>query len=96
MAMIDRTARRARSDDHRTYAEEVALMLSLVVIGVLGLAILCLLVFEFLDVLPTGVSLIVTLSLLVFVIVLGRAVFERVVAVPSLYRTMTPVVRHHH
>jgi hypothetical protein len=94
MAMNSRKL--ARSDSHRTYAEEVALMLSLVIIGVLGLAMASLLLLEFVNVLPTGVSMILTLSLLVFAVVLGRALFERVVAIPSLYRSMTPVVRHRH
>ena len=71
-------------------------MLSLVIVTVLGLTLSSLVVLEFLDILPTGLSMIVTLSLLVFVIVVGKAVLERALAIPNVYRGMTPVVRHHH
>lgn len=71
-------------------------MLSLIIISVLGLAVVSLMTLEFLDILPTGIGMTVTLSLLAFAVVVGRAILERVGAVPSVYRTMTPVVRHHH
>jgi hypothetical protein len=96
MALLERTTRRARADDHRTYGEEVALMLSLVIVSVLGLTLVSLLVVQFLDILPSGVSVTVMLSLLVFGIVVGRAMFERILAVPTIYRGLTPIVRHHH
>ena len=96
MATTDRSGWRARANDHRTYAEEVWLLLSLVIVVVLGLTLTSLTFIEFFDVLPSGVGMVVMLSLLVFAVVVGRAMFERVLATPSIYHSLTPIVRHHH
>ena len=71
-------------------------MLSLVFVVVLGLTLTSLTLLQFFEVLPPGVSMVVTLSLLVFGVVVGRAMFERTFAIPSIYRGLTPIVRHHH
>jgi hypothetical protein len=95
MATTDRSGWRARANDHRTFAEEIGLLLSLVIVVVLSLTLTTLTLLQFFEFLPVGVALVVTLSLLVFGVVVGRAMFERAVAIPSIYRGMTPTVRHH-
>jgi hypothetical protein len=91
--MAKKTRYRLRADHHRTYGEEVALLLSLVIVIVLGMALSTLLILEFLNVLPSGMSSVMILSLLVFIAVIGNAVFERAVALPSVYRSVIPVFR---
>jgi hypothetical protein len=95
MATNPQSTRRVRSDDHRTFAEEAAMILSLLVASVLGLTVGTLLVVEVLQILPGGLSIIVGTSLLVFAAACAKAVFDRAVAVPSVSRGLTPVVRHH-
>jgi len=73
----------------------VALLLSLVIVVVLSLTLTTLLVLQFLEVLPGGLSVIMTLSLLACLVVLGKALFERALSIPSIYRGSTPVVRYH-
>jgi hypothetical protein len=90
-----RDARRARADDHRTFFEEIALMLSFVVVVVSGMTLVTLVVMEFMQVLPIGLSFIFGVSLTVFGIAIGMAVMERALALPSMYRGLTPVVRYH-
>jgi hypothetical protein len=96
MATIDRSGWRARANDHRTYAEEVGLLLSLVIVGFLALTLTSITLLQFFEVLPTGVSMVLILSMLVFGVVVGRAMFKRTFAIPSIYRSVTPIVRHYH
>ena len=91
--MARKTRYRLRADHHRTYGEEVALLLSLIIVIMLGFALTTLLVLEFLEVLPGGMSTTMVLSLIVFLAVIGYAVYERALAIPSVYRGLTPVVR---
>lgn len=78
---------------HRTYGEEIGLLLSLVISSILGLTLLVLLVMEFVQALPGGLGAVIVLSLLALVFVIGNAVLERVMALPSVSRGNTPVVR---
>jgi hypothetical protein len=95
MATNPQSTRRVRSDDHRTFAEETATILSLLVALVLGLALGTLIILEILQILPGGLGTIVGTSLLVFAAACAKAVFDRAVAVPAVSRGLTPVVRHH-
>ena len=95
MATNPPSKRRVRSDEHRTFAEEAAMILSLLVATVLGLAVGTLLILEVLQILPGGLSVVVGTCVLVFAAACAKAVFDRAVAVPSVSRGATPVVRHH-
>lgn len=94
MARRSRIRERVRGDVHRTYGEEVGLLLCLVISAVLGLTLLVLMLIEFVQVLPGGLGALIVLSLLVFFFVVGKAVLERTLALPSVSRGSTPVVRH--
>ena len=72
------------------------MLLSLVIVAFLGLTLTSITLFQFFEVLPAGVSMVLMLSLLVFGVVVGRAMFKRTFAIPSLYRGLTPIVRQHH
>jgi len=71
------------------------MLLSFVIVTVLGLTAATLLMVEIFRVLPGGLSTIVLLSLLVFLAVVGHALFERVLSIPEFYRGLTPIVRYH-
>jgi hypothetical protein len=88
-----RIQERARSKVHRTYGEEVAFLLSLVITSAFGMTLLFLLVMEILQILPGGLGAVIVLSLLISVVVIGKAVLERTLALPSVWRGSTPVVR---
>ena len=93
MARRSRIRERVKGQVHRTYGDEVALLLSLVITSVLTLALLALLIMEFIEVLPTGLAVVVVSSLLIVVFVFAKAVLERTLAIPSVSRGSTPVVR---
>ena len=94
MVSMQRARRRGRAAGHRPYAEEAALLLSLVIVGVLGMTLLTLLLLEFLEILPGGLDTIAFLSLVVFTVVVGRALVSRAFSTPSSYRGHTPILRH--
>jgi len=89
-----RRRERVRGKEHRTYGEEVAFLLSLVISSVLGMTLAALVVMEVVQALPAGLAAVVVLSLFVSIFVLGKAVLERVLALPSVSRGSTPVVRN--
>jgi len=68
-------------------------VLALVVSTLLGLTLAALMLLEFLQALPGGLGAIIVLSLLVSAVVIGKAVLERTLALPSVLRGLTPVVR---
>jgi hypothetical protein len=93
MARRSRIRERVRGKVHRTYGEEVAFLLSLVISSVLGLTLLALLVMQIVEVLPGGLSAVIVLSLSMSVFVIGKAVLERTLALPTVSRGSTPVIR---
>ncbi len=86
-------ARRARAEEHRTFAEETAFLLSFVIVIVLAMMLATLLTLEFLKLLPEGLSTVIAMSLLAFLAVVAWALFERALSLPSISRGKTPVVR---
>jgi hypothetical protein len=74
--------------------EDAALVLSLLAAGAFGLAIVTLLLFEVLEFLPDGIDTIVFICVVLLGLVVGRALFERVLSLPAVYRGEVPVVRH--
>ena len=93
MAASDHTRRQARADDHRTNAEETALLLSLVIVVILGLTLATLVIAEFMAALPGGIGIVLFVSLVVATLAVGQALFERLLSTPTLIRGLTPVVR---
>lgn len=96
MAMLTEseiTPRRARAEEHRTFAEETAFLLSFVIVVVLAMMLATLLVLEFLKLLPEGLSTVIGMSLAAFMAVIAWALFERAISLPSVTRGKTPVVR---
>jgi hypothetical protein len=82
-----------RGKVHRTYGEEVAFLLSLVISSVLGMTLLALLVMQIVEVLPGGPAAVIVLSLFMSFFVVGKAMLERTLALPSVSRGSTPVLR---
>jgi len=86
MANVPRVPNRAGKRDRTSEAEDVALLLALVIVGILGCTLAFLVLLEVLQILPGGLDTIAFVSLLVFGAVVGRALIARALAIPSVYR----------
>jgi len=94
MATLPRIPSRADRGERTSEAEDVAMLLALVIVGVLGCTLLFLVVLEVLEILPGGLDTIAFVSLLVFGAVVGRALIARALATPSIYRGHASGLRH--
>ena len=74
--------------------EDAALVLSLLAACAFGLTIATLLMLEFLEFLPKGIDTIFFICVVALGLVVGRALFERILSLPAVYRGEVPVVRH--
>jgi membrane protein implicated in regulation of membrane protease activity len=70
------------------------MVLGLIVTGGFALTIATLLLVELLLALPTVMSFVVFVSIIVAVIMLGRAVAEKAASLPDGQRGLVPVLRH--
>lgn len=82
------------SRDPKTSGEDAAMVLGLLVTGGFALAIATLLLLELLVALPTALSFVVFVSIAVAVIMLGRAVSEKVTSLPNRQRGRVPILRN--
>jgi hypothetical protein len=74
--------------------EDAALVLALLAACAFGLTIATLLLLEFLNFLPKGIDTIFFICVVSLGLVVGRALFERILSLPAVYRGEVPVVRH--
>ena len=74
--------------------EDAALVIALLAAGAFGLAIATLLLFEVLKFLPDGIDTIVFICVVLLGLVVGRALFERVLSLPGLLRVRQPKRTH--
>ena len=70
------------------------LVLALLAACAFGLTIATLLLLEFLNFLPKGIDTIFFICVVSLGLVVGRALFERILSLPAVYRGEVPVVRH--
>lgn len=74
--------------------EDAALVLALLSACAFGLTIATLLLLEFLNFLPKGIDTVFFICVVALGLVVGRALFERILSLPAVYRGEVPVVRH--
>jgi putative copper export protein len=80
-------------DEYRTTAEDAALVLSLVIVCVLSGTLITFVLLEFFEILPTRVGTVFLATLLIFCVVVGRALLHRVLSIPPEYHSEAAVLR---
>ena len=83
-----------RPAEPNSSGEDAVMVLGLIVVGGFALTIATLLLVELLMALPTAMSFVVFVSLVVAVIMLGRAVAEKAASLPEGQRGPVPILRH--
>ncbi|HET9061938.1 MAG TPA: hypothetical protein VFO62_01495 [Candidatus Binatia bacterium] len=86
--------RNRNSRDPKTRGEDAVMVLGLIVTGGFALTIATLLLLELLVALPAALSFVVFVSIVVAVIMLGRAVSEKVTSLPNRQRGGVPILRN--
>lgn len=96
MAQIGRTWHQPVPEEHKTTAEDTAVILALFTIVVLSALLVAVLLLEFLEILPTRASGIVLLTIVAFSATIGRAILVRAFSLPSHHKGGTPLMRSFH
>lgn len=86
--------RNRSSRDPKTSGEDAVMVLGLIVTGGFALTIATLLLLELLAALPAALSFVVFVSIVVAVIMFGRAVSEKVSSLPNRQRGGVPILRN--
>jgi membrane protein implicated in regulation of membrane protease activity len=86
--------RNPSSRDPKTSGEDAVMVLGLIVTGGFALTIATLLLLELLVALPVALSFVVFVSIVVAVVMLGRAVSEKVASLPNRQRGGVPILRN--
>jgi membrane protein implicated in regulation of membrane protease activity len=86
--------RNRRSGEPKSRGEDTVMVLGLIVTGGFALTIATLLLLELLSALPIALSFVVFVSIVVAVIMLARAVSERVSSLPNRQRGRVPILRN--
>ena len=89
-----RHSQRRNTTDASTKGGDAAMVLGLLVTGGFALAVVSLLLLELLLALPEALSFLVALSIVAAIVMLGRAVAEKITSLPSDMRDgSVPVLR---
>ena len=86
--------RRQKNSEGTSPGEDAAFVLALLAACAFGLTIATLLMLELLEFLPRGIDTIFFICVVALGLVVGRALFERILSLPAVYRGEVPVVRH--
>lgn len=92
--MARKLLRNPKPGESISSGEDAVMVLGLIVIGGFALAIAALLLLELLMALPTAMSFVVFVSIVVAVIMLGRAVAEKAASLPEGQRGPVPILRN--
>ena len=91
----DKPSSPARADSEgKSPGEDAAIVLALLACSAFGLTIATLLVLEFIAFLPKGIDTIAFVCIAALFLVIGRALLERILSLPAVYRGEVPIVRH--
>ena len=92
--MVRRFLGNHRPGEPNSSGEDAVMVLGLIVTGGFALTIATLLLVELLMALPTAMSFVVFVSIVVAVIMLGRAVAQKAASLPEGQRGPVPVLRN--
>jgi len=86
--------RNRKASDPKSSGEDAVMVLGLIVTGGFALTIATLLLLELLAALPLALSFVVFVSIVVALVMLGRAVAEKIASLPNRQRGGVPIVRN--
>jgi membrane protein implicated in regulation of membrane protease activity len=92
--MARSAVRNRRSWEPKSRGEDAVMVLGLIVTGGFALTIATLLLLELLSALPIALSFVVFVSIVVALIMLARAVSEKVSSLPNRQRGGVPILRN--
>ena len=77
----------------RTRGEDAAMAIALLLVSVFGLAVATLLLLELLAAVPAAIGFVVVVSIAAALVMLGRALREKLTSLPQLQRGPIPTIR---